>query len=78
MSSNPGALALVAGALAPGTEADFAMREPYPRKVVLTAKSSMKSKIRINDYNNIRKYNVRIVVFDTRRSCGAKAGESIA
>jgi hypothetical protein len=33
--------------------------------VVSIAESSMKSKIRINDYNNFRKYNVRRVVFDT-------------
>jgi hypothetical protein len=32
---------------------------------VLIAESSMKSKIRINDYNNFRIYNVRRVVFDT-------------
>jgi hypothetical protein len=32
---------------------------------VLIAESSMKSKIRINDYNNFRKYSVRRVVFDT-------------
>jgi hypothetical protein len=35
------------------------------RKVVLIAEASMKSKIRINDYNDFRKYNVRRVVFDT-------------
>jgi hypothetical protein len=32
---------------------------------VLIAESSMKSKIRINDYNSFRKYNVRRVVFET-------------
>jgi hypothetical protein len=32
---------------------------------VLIAESSMKSKIRINDYNSFRKYNVRRVVFNT-------------
>jgi hypothetical protein len=32
---------------------------------VLIAESSMKSKIRINDYNDFRKYNVGRVVFDT-------------
>jgi hypothetical protein len=32
---------------------------------VLIAESSMKSKTRINDYNNFRMYNVRRVVFDT-------------
>jgi hypothetical protein len=36
-----------------------------PRKVVLIAESSTQSKIRINDYNNFRMYNVRGVVFDT-------------
>jgi hypothetical protein len=35
------------------------------RKVVSIAESSMKSKIRINDYNNFRNYNVRRVVSDT-------------
>jgi hypothetical protein len=35
-----------------------------PRKVVLIAESSTQSKIRINDYNNFRMYNVRRVVFD--------------
>jgi hypothetical protein len=35
------------------------------RKVVLIAESSMKSKIRIDDYNNFRMYNVGRVVFDT-------------
>jgi hypothetical protein len=34
---------------------------------VLIAESSMKSKIRFNDYNNFRKYNVRRVVFDTAK-----------
>jgi hypothetical protein len=29
------------------------------RKVVLIAESSTQSKIRINDYNNLRKYGVR-------------------
>jgi hypothetical protein len=33
--------------------------------VVLIAESSTQSKIRINDYNNFRMYNVRRVVFDT-------------
>jgi hypothetical protein len=32
---------------------------------VFIAEFSMKSKIRINDYNDFRKYNVRRVVFDT-------------
>jgi hypothetical protein len=32
---------------------------------MLIAESSMKSKIRINDYNNFRLCNTRRVVFDT-------------
>jgi hypothetical protein len=32
---------------------------------VLIAESSMKSKIRVNDYNNFRMYDVRREVFDT-------------
>jgi hypothetical protein len=44
---------------------------------VLIAESSMKSKIRINDYNNFRNYNVRKVVFDTSLlSCACKVAPS--
>jgi hypothetical protein len=40
-------------------------RNSSARRLVLIAESSMKSKIRINDDNNFRMYNVRRVVFNT-------------
>jgi hypothetical protein len=41
------------------------VRHRSARKVVLIAESSMKSKIRVSDYNNFRMYNGRRVVFNT-------------
>jgi hypothetical protein len=41
------------------------VRHRSPWKVVLIAESSMKSKIRVSDYNNFRMYNSRRVECDT-------------